>query len=127
MKTFLLKYNKIYHFLQAGFYQVDVCFHPYVGTILKIERLDDFDFGSNSIDLRIVIVGKIAIGLQVEEIEGLDTFHFYEGNYYLFEEELSAILFLQFIEHGQVILGEKLQVIRKRSKKVELHQKSSLY
>ena len=44
IKSFLLTYNKIYHFLKVGFYQVEVSFNKLIGTLLKIIYIEELDF-----------------------------------------------------------------------------------
>ena len=110
IKTFLLKYNQYYHFLKAGFYQIEVGYHDKVGTILKITLLDDFGLGDHNIDMKIVFIGKQKIAFELEALPStLNEFYLYQGKIYLLEEQLGKQNFFNYLEHSKIIYGEKLE------------------
>lgn len=121
IKEFLLTYNQYYHFLKAGFYQVEVGFHEKIGTILKISFLDDFDSGDHNIDMKIIFVGRQKIILELEEIPfGIEDFYLYQGKFYLLEEELTKKKFFRVLEHSKILYGEKVAKLKRYLKKCHL-------
>ncbi len=126
IKKFLLKYNKIYHFLASGFYQVEVSFNQLVGTMLEINRLDNFDFDTTTTDLRIVLVGKRRIGLELLDPRNLKKCYVYQDKLYVSDDELDKKLFLSLIEHSRIVLHEEISSVLSLGKRIYLQNKSSL-
>ena len=113
IKDFILTYNRWYHFLDTGFYQVKVGFNKIVGTILEVEKLDDFDFGEDSIDLRIIITGEVDIGYSFDDFEfPLEECYLYHGKIYLLSEEVIEKNFYHIIEHGNIVLKDELKKVK---------------
>lgn len=117
IKKLLLSYNKQHHFLEPGFYQIEVRFSVLVGTIISISLLDDFDFGSGTIDLRIILLGRCKVALEVEDNMNFKTAYLYEDKFYVMEEDLGYQQFFKLLEHGTIIIGEKRELIKKKGKK----------
>ena len=114
IKEIILTYNKRYHFLETGFYQIKVGFHSLIGTVLEMEKLDDFDFGTDSIDLRIIIVGDVKIGFTFEDlIAPISEFYLYKNKIYLIEEDIIKKNFYQIIEHGTIIFKDEIKEVKK--------------
>lgn len=114
IKDFILAYNKRYHFLETGFYQIKVGFHSLIGTILEMEKLDDFDFGIDSIDLRIIIVGDIKIGFMFDDfVDFISKFYVYKNKIYVIEEDMIKKNFYQIIEHGTIIFKDEIKEAKK--------------
>lgn len=126
IKKFLLTYNKIYHFLAPGFYQVEVSFNQLVGTILEISRLDDFDFDTSTIDLRIVLVGKKKIGLELLDPRNLKKCYVYQNKLYISDDELDKKVFLSLVEHSRIVLHDEITSVLSLGQKIYLQNKSSL-
>ena len=101
IKHIFLKYNHKYHLLEPGFYEVDVYHHNIVGTILKVEKIDTFDF-SEEVDLRVVIKDKIKIYLKL-----IDETDFPEFKNKIDVDTLSLKEYLKLIEHSNIIIDTK--------------------
>ena len=101
IKHIFLKYNHKYHLLEPGFYEVDVYHHNVVGTILKVEKIDTFDF-SEEVDLRVVIKDKIKIYLKL-----IDETDFPEFKSKIDVDTLSLKDYLHLIEHSNIIIDTK--------------------
>ena len=101
IKHIFLNYNHKYHLLEPGFYEVDVYNHNIVGTILKVEKIDTFDF-SEEIDLRITIKDKIKVYLEL--IDNLD-FPSYQKKIDI--DNITYKEYLKLIEHSKIIINEK--------------------
>ena len=123
IKSFLLTYNKIYHFLKVGFYQVEVSFNKLIGTLLKIIYIEELDFGGNKIDLRIVISEEELLGIEVEDVIVGSTYYLYHNKLYLKEEDLTLATFLQLVEHARIVLSEEMRQVLKYGKKVLIPKK----
>ena len=101
IKHIFLNYNHKYHLLEPGFYEVDVYHHNIVGTILKVEKIDTFDF-SEEVDLRVVIKDKIKIYLKL-----IDETDFPEFKNKIDVDTLSLKDYLHLIEHSNIIIDTK--------------------
>lgn len=101
IKHIFLNYNHKYHLLEPGFYEVDVYHHNIVGTILKVEKIDTFDF-SEEVDLRVVIKDKIKIYLKL-----IDKTDFPEFKSKIDVDTLSLKDYLHLIEHSNIIIDTK--------------------
>jgi len=122
IKSFLLTYNKIYHFLSHGFYQVEVSFNEMIGTILEIIKLDEFEFESSTIDLKIVLTGKKKMGLKLEDPMFLKDYYIYQDKFCVSDKQLNYKLFLQLIEHANITLQEEtIEFITNGKKKSSLN------
>lgn len=101
IKHIFLNYNHKYHLLEPGFYEVDVYHHNVIGTILKVEKIDTFDF-SEEVDLRVVIKDKIKIYLKL-----IDETDFPEFKSKIDVDTLSLKEYLKLIEHSNIIIDTK--------------------
>lgn len=101
IKHIFLNYNHKYHLLEPGFYEVDVYHHNVIGTILKVEKIDTFDF-SEEVDLRVVIKDKIKIYLKL-----IDETDFPELKNKIDVDTLSLKEYLKLIEHSNIIIDTK--------------------
>ena len=101
IKHIFLNYNHKYHLLEPGFYEVDVYHHNIVGTILKVEKIDTFDF-SEEVDLRVFIKDKIKVYLNL-----IDETDFPEFKSKIDVDTLSLKDYLHLIEHSNIIIGTK--------------------
>lgn len=120
IKTVLLTYNKIYHFLYPGFYQVEVNFHDILGTILMIERLDELDFGLTSIDLQIIMKGNISIAFELEDLLEVKEGYIYQNKCYIKDNQLEPNKLLQLIEYSRIVLPEEMAQVITLGKYVHL-------
>lgn len=101
IKHIFLNYNHKYHLLEPGFYEVDVYHHNVVGTILKVEKIDTFDF-SEEVDLRVLIKDKVKVYLKL-----IDETDFPEFKNKIDVDTLSLKEYLKLIEHSNIIIGTK--------------------
>ncbi len=120
IKSFLLTYNRIYHFLEPGFYQVEVSFNKIFGTVLEIEKIDDLEFESTTIDLRIVLTGEKMMGLELEDISNIKDYYIYQDKFYVRDQVLDNKLFMILVEHARVVLSEKMESVLSYGKKSSL-------
>ena len=98
IKNLFLKYNEKYHFLEPGFYDVNIYPHKLLGTILSIELIDRFDFTSE-VDLKISIKDHLKLYLQLDD--PID-FAFKDSKIDL--DTISYHTFLTLIEHGELTI-----------------------
>ena len=96
-----LNYNHKYHLLEPAFYEVDVYHHNVVGTILKVEKIDTFDF-SEEVDLRVLIKDKVKVYLKL-----IDETDFPEFKNKIDVDTLSLKEYLKLIEHSNIIIDTK--------------------
>lgn len=101
IKHIFLNYNHKYHLLEPGFYEVDVYHHNIVGTILKVEKIDTFDF-SEEVDLRVVIKDKVKVYLKL-----MDETDYPEFKSKIDVDTLSLKDYLHLIEHSNIIIETK--------------------
>lgn len=101
IKHIFLNYNHKYHLLEPGFYEVDVYHHNVVGTILKVEKIDTFDF-SEEVDLRVLIKDKVKVYLNL-----IDETDFPEFKSKIDVDTLSLKEYLKLIEHSNIIIDTK--------------------
>lgn len=101
IKHIFLNYNHKYHLLEPGFYEVDVYHHNVVGTILKVEKIDTFDF-SEEVDLRVLIKEKVKVYLNL-----IDETDFPEFKSKIDVDTLSLKEYLKLIEHSNIIIDTK--------------------
>lgn len=101
IKHIFLNYNHKYHLLEPGFYEVDVYHHNVVGTILKVEKIDTFDF-SEEVDLRVLIKEKVKVYLNL-----IDETDFPELKNKIDVDTLSLKEYLKLIEHSNIIIDTK--------------------
>lgn len=101
IKHIFLNYNHKYHLLESGFYEVDVYHHNVVGTILKVEKIDTFDF-SEEVDLRVLIKEKVKVYLNL-----IDETDFPEFKSKIDVDTLSLKEYLKLIEHSNIIIDTK--------------------
>lgn len=101
IKHIFLNYNHKYHLLEPGFYEVDVYHHNVVGTILKVEKIDTFDF-SEEVDLRVLIKDKVKVYLKL-----IDETDFPEFKSKIDVDTLSLKEYLKLIEHSNIIIDTK--------------------
>ena len=101
IKHIFLNYNHKYHLLEPGFYEVDVYHHNVVGTILKVEKIDTFDF-SEEVDLRVLIKDKVKVYLNL-----IDETDFPEFKSKIDVDTLSLKDYLHLIEHSNIIIDTK--------------------
>ena len=101
IKHIFLNYNHKYHLLEPGFYEVDVYHHNVIGTILKVEKIDTFDF-SEEIDLRVLIKDKVKVYLNL-----IDETDFPEFKSKIDVDTLSLKDYLYLIEHSNIIIDTK--------------------
>lgn len=101
VKLLFLNYNKKYDLLEPGFYEVSIYFNDLLGTILKIEKIDTFEF-SSEIDLKIIIKDKIKISL-----EPIDYLEFPNYKKVIDTDTLSKKEFLSLIEHTKIVIENK--------------------
>ena len=101
IKHIFLNYNHKYHLLEPGFYEVDVYHHNVVGTILKVEKIDTFDF-SEEVDLRVLIKEKVKVYLNL-----IDETDFQEFKSKIDVDTLSLKEYLKLIEHSNIIIDTK--------------------
>ena len=101
IKHIFLNYNHKYHLLEPGFYEVDVYHHNVVGTILKVEKIDTFDF-SEEVDLRVLIKDKVKVYLNL-----IDETDFPEFKSKIDVDTLSLKEYLKLIEHSKIIIDTK--------------------
>ena len=101
IKHIFLNYNHKYHLLEPGFYEVDVYHHNVVGTILKVEKIDTFDF-SEEVDLRVLIKEKVNVYLNL-----IDETDFPELKNKIDVDTLSLKEYLKLIEHSNIIIDTK--------------------
>ncbi len=101
IKCIFLNYNYKYHLLEPGFYEVEVYHHNIVGTILKVEKIDTFDF-SDEVDLRVVIKDKIKVYLKL-----IDEIDFPKYKSKIDVETLNLKEYLELIEHSNIIIDTK--------------------
>ena len=101
IKNVFLNYNHKYHLLEPGFYEVDVYNHHIIGTILKVEKIDTFDF-SEEIDLRIIIKDKIKVYLIL-----MDPTDFPEFKSKIDIDTITYKDYLKLIEHSNIIIDTK--------------------
>ena len=95
IKCIFLNHNYKYHLLEPGFYEVEVYHHNIVGTILKVEKIDTFDF-SDEVDLRVVIKDKL-----------IDETDFPKYKSKVDVETLNLKEYLELIEHSNIIIDTK--------------------
>lgn len=101
IKQIFLNYNHKYHLLEPGFYEVDV-YHHKIGTVLKVEKIDTFDF-SEEVDLRIIIKDKIKIYLNL-----IDPTDFPTYSSKIDIDSISLKDYLKLIEHANIIIDKKV-------------------
>ena len=101
IKNIFLNYNHKYHLLEPGFYEVDVYHHDIVGTILKVEKIDTFDF-SEEVDLRVIIKNKVKIYLKL-----IDPTDFPEYNSKIDTDNITYKEYLKLIEHSNISIDTK--------------------
>ena len=101
IKHIFLNCNHKYHLLEPGFYEVDVYHHNVVGTILKVEKIDTFDF-SEEVDLRVLIKEKVKVYLNL-----IDETDFPELKNKIDVDTLSLKEYLKLIEHSNIIIDTK--------------------
>ena len=117
IKNFLLRYNQIFHFLEAGFYEVEVGKAKILGTVLKLNKMDDFDFGDSNIDLRIILVDEVEAGFVFDELPSFPgIYYLYKDKIYLFLEDLKDN-FYSFLEHGSFVFHDQLIDIKQKGEK----------
>lgn len=105
IKRIFLNYNHKYRLLEPGFYEVDVYHHNIVGTILKVEKIDTFDF-SEEIDLRVAIKDKIKVYLNL-----IDETDFPNCKSKIDVDNLDLKEYLELIEHSNIIIDTKKVLI----------------
>ena len=105
IKHIFLNYNHKYHLLEPGFYEVNVYHHNIVGTILKVDKIDSFDF-SEEVDLRVIIKGKIKIYLKL-----IDETDFPNYKSKIDVDTLNIKEYLELIEHSNIIIDTKKVLI----------------
>lgn len=101
IKHIFLNYNHKYHLLEPGFYEVDVYNHNIVGTILKVEKIDTFDF-SEEVDLRVSIKDKIKLYLKL-----IDETDFPDYKNKIDVDAINYKEYLKLIEHSNIIIDAK--------------------
>ncbi len=94
IKKILINYNKRYQLLNPGYYEVNVYYHKFIGTILSIEKIDSFEFSLET-DLKIVLKDKIKVFLKL--LNPLDFPNYKEE---IDIEDLTYKEFLNLIEHA---------------------------
>lgn len=113
LRNFLLTYNNYFSFLKTGFYEVSVGYNKLIGTIFIIKKEEDFIFGEDHIDLRIIIMNnEVDIGFSFEDdIIPLDKVYFYQDKYYLFDDKLIKKYFYTLIEQGEYVFSNKIDEV----------------
>ena len=101
IKNIFLNYNHKYHLLDPGFYEVEVYNHHIIGTILKVEKIDAFDF-SEGIDLKIIIKDKIKAYLSL-----IDPLDFPKFKSKIDIDTITYKDYVKLIEHSNIIIDTK--------------------
>lgn len=117
-KNMLLKLKKYYSINIYGFYNVYVYSNKYYGTILKIERENDFDLVYKQIDMHIVIEKDSKILYKVNDILFIKNkekynIYFYNDIFYLeIIDDLLEKEMLELLENSEIIF-ENTDIINK--------------
>ncbi len=121
VKTFLLTNNKIYHFLQSGFYQIEIMTNHLAGIFIKIAHLEEF-YEQEEINLQIMIKEQEeSIGLELDEFS-CEPYYLYQENIFIDCHNMSKKRFYQLIETARIVLEEEMKEVKQQG----YHQKSSL-
>ena len=121
VKTFLLTNNKIYYFLQSGFYQIEIMTNHLAGIFIKIAHLEEF-YEQEEINLQIMIKEQEeSIGLELDEFS-CEPYYLYQENIFIDCHNMSKKRFYQLIETARIVLEEEMKEVKQQG----YHQKSSL-
>lgn len=121
VKTFLLTNNKIYHFLQSGFYQIEIMTNHLAGIFIKITHLEEF-YDQEEINLQIMIKEQEeSIGLELDEFS-CEPYYLYQENIFIDCHNMSKKRFYQLVETARIVLEEEMKEVKQQG----YYQKSSL-
>lgn len=98
VKNIFLTYNNKYNILTPGLYESILYHHNLIGTIISVEKLDEFNF-TEEIDLKVIIKDSIKAYLELED--ALD-FPNYQGKIDL--DTITYQEFLTLLEHGKITI-----------------------
>ena len=117
-KNILLKLKKYYGINIYGFYNVYVYNNKYYGTILKIEKENDFDLMYKQIDMHIVIEKDSKVLYKVSDILFIKNkekynIYFYNNMFYL--EIIDDLLEKEMLEllENSIVIFENTDIINK--------------
>lgn len=125
-KTLFLKLEDRYGIDHCGFYQIYVYKDSYYGAILEIEEEDlpYLDYIDNEVEMNIHIPKDTSFMYQLEDILDLDieilkasNLYYYQNRFYIeLKREVQKKNYLQLLEYGELIYGEKVKKVQRSGK-----------
>jgi len=103
IKDLFISLKKRYHLHIKGLYKVKVYPHK-VGVVIEAILLDEENYGSSDVDLRIIILFQKDLYLKIDDysfIENTSFSYLYKDGYYIDLNEIDDIC--KYIEYGMIV------------------------
>lgn len=109
VKKIFLRLKKYYNCSLNGFYKVIIYVNEKYGIILNIEKLEDFDFKIDNIDLKIMINLNSTFYIELDNYPVFEedrAVYQLDDKFYIDIDNLTDKEIIRYLEFGNIIYGD---------------------
>lgn len=114
LKKIIVLLKNRYDLVLRGFYEVNIYINEKIGLFIEIENIEDYDFMTEDIDLRIVVHFDSDVYFKTDNYDVISNYSrikFLNDNYYVSVEDISVNDIVKLIESGDFIYGDSCNKI----------------
>lgn len=109
LKKIIVILKKRYNLVLKGFYEVNVYINKKVGMFIEINKIGEYDFDTEEIDLKIVVHFDSDFYFKTDNYDVISKYKnikFFEDSYYIDVDDIGDNEVIKIIEMGEFIYGK---------------------